>query len=125
MYIQKEGSLFFIVANFLLQPEDFRVTFFARELPLSVDVSTRYIRSVVTTDNSVYVDHWNNSELILISQLLGLPAVGEQKIDESLNNVGSRGFAGVLPANYIDELFVRLFFVCEIGDVQDVDRIAH
>lgn len=102
VYVQEEGSLLLVVAYLLLQPEDLRVAFLAGELPLPVDVSARYIGSVVATDDSVYVDHRDYSELIPVSQLPGLSAVGEQEIDESLNDVGGGGFSWVLSAYDVD-----------------------
>jgi hypothetical protein len=125
MNVKKEGSLLLVVAYLLLQPKDLRVAFLAGELPLPVDVSTRNVRSVVTTDDSVNVDHGDYPKLISVSQLLGLSAAGEQEIDESLNNIRGGGFSGVLSADDVDELSVSLFFVGEVGDVQNVDGIAH
>lgn len=65
--VQKECCLFFVVADFLFEGEDLRLSSFAGELPLPVDITSRNIGSVVSADDPVDVHHWYYFELKFIS----------------------------------------------------------
>lgn len=67
MNIKEKYDISFIAYNFLLQIIDLWVKSFTWKNPLPVNVISRNIRSIVSADNSIYIDHRDYFKLKLLS----------------------------------------------------------
>ena len=72
MDIQEKSGILLVTGHFLFQPEDLGLPFFARELPLPIDITPRHIRPIIATDDPINVDHRHHSKLKPVPQLFGL-----------------------------------------------------
>lgn len=60
---------------------------FVVDVPFSVQVVAHEIGTVVTENDSVWVDHRHNLEHVVFPQQLSLPCLPQQKVNETLAHI--------------------------------------
>lgn len=109
MQIQKQPELLPILRHPLLNEEYFRVRLLRWGVPLPIQVTSRKIGSVVAERHAVNVDHGDNLEDKLASQLLGLQSVAQQRVQETLKDERRWRLACMLPCQHIYYIFASSF----------------
>ena len=72
----------------------------AGSYPLSVQIKAAERRSIVTDQNSVWVEHWNDLEHEIVSEVASNFFVRDQELQNSLNNKGGVTLSWMNPTRY-------------------------
>jgi hypothetical protein len=74
------------------------------------------VAPVITRDDTIGVDHWQDPKLKMLSQLVGQNIPGEQKIYQAMNNEATVRFSRVLTTQYHNCRLERIFLFILIRD---------
>jgi len=107
MNVKKKYNISFVADNLMFEIVNLGMKSFTGKSPLSIDVISWNICSVVATDNTIDIHHWNNTELVILSQGFCLDSCRKQKVQEALNDKRCRSLTCVLPTDYINYWFLN------------------
>lgn len=67
--------------------------FLGRFYPLSIEISSREIASIIANNNPIDIEHGHYLEHEVVSQIFGSWVIAQQKLDDVLNYIGSHGLS--------------------------------
>ena len=65
---------------------DLGVVLIRRVLPLSVKIVSSNRAAVVANDDSIWIEHWDNFENKLVSELLSVRIIADKELNNSFHN---------------------------------------
>ena len=122
MNIKEKFYIFFIAKNILFKMINFWMKSLAGKKPLTIDIISWNIGTIIPIDNSINIHHGHYLYQKLLSKFNHLFSVREQSFDDSLHDEGRRCFARMLSPNDVNDGFILLHSKI-IRNVQNVNVV--
>lgn len=99
---------------------DFRMFNLTRLFPLTIKIVSSYRSSVISIDNSVRVEHWNDFYDELISQFFSIWMCRHQEIYHGLARKRPNSLSRMHSSSYKENFLVQILWICNRNHLHEV-----